>query len=187
MSVPWPIAQIPAATEAAPPPDDPPGVSPVLRGFSVWPCSELRVNQRIENAGVLVLPTTMAPAWRRLVTTGLSCSAIRSCWIRIPLVLAKPRWSMLTLIVTGTAASRPPSSPAARRSSSAAASASACSGISCTTALIFGLIDCSRCRLAWITSVAEISRFLTRAAISDALRRQDSVIVFPRSRGGHYK
>ena len=37
ISVPWPIAPIPAATEAAAPPDDPPGVSYEFSGFLVWP------------------------------------------------------------------------------------------------------------------------------------------------------
>ena len=76
ISVPWPIAQMPEATADAAPPEEPPGVSVALRGFSVWPCSELRVNQRIEKAGVLVRPTMIAPALRKLVTTGLSCAAM---------------------------------------------------------------------------------------------------------------
>ncbi len=76
ISVPCPIAQIPAATADAAPPEEPPGVRLLLRGFRVWPCSELRVNQRIEKAGVLVRPTMIAPALRRLLTTGLSWSGM---------------------------------------------------------------------------------------------------------------
>ena len=78
MSVPWPIAPIPAAVAEAAPPEEPPGVMPELWGFLVWPCKELRVNQRREKAGVLVRPTMIAPARRRLATTGLSAAAIRS-------------------------------------------------------------------------------------------------------------
>ena len=46
MSVPWPIAPMPAAVADAAPPDEPPGVIALLRGFLVRPCSLLSVNQR---------------------------------------------------------------------------------------------------------------------------------------------
>ena len=62
MSVPCAIAPIPAATAAAPPPDEPPGVIAEFKGFLVWPCKEFRVNQRKENAGVLVRPIITASA-----------------------------------------------------------------------------------------------------------------------------
>ena len=66
----------PPAADA--PPEEPPGVIAVLRGFSVWPCRSLRVNQRRENAGVFVRPTITPPAARMFETTGLSACAI-SC------------------------------------------------------------------------------------------------------------
>ena len=90
MSVAWPSGTMPLATAAAEPPEEPPGVSVRSRGLSVWPCSELRVNQRSENAGVLVRPTTTAPAAFRLATTGLSIVAMRSFCKRTPLVVANP-------------------------------------------------------------------------------------------------
>jgi hypothetical protein len=129
MSVPCATAPMPAATAAAAPPEEPPGVTDGSRGLRVWPCSPLRVNQRSEKAGVLVRPSTTAPARRRLDTTGLSCSATRPRWMRSPLVVAQPFWSVLVLMVTGTPAIGPGSSPRASAASTAAASASACSGL----------------------------------------------------------
>jgi len=66
---------MPAATAAAAPPEEPPGVMSLLRGFSVCPCRLFFVNQRRENAGVFVRPTITPPALRMLDTTGLSCCA----------------------------------------------------------------------------------------------------------------
>ena len=113
MSVPWPMVPRPAAVAEAAPPDEPPGVSLGKAGFFVAPCRELRVNQRREKAGVLVRPTMIAPARRRLATGGLSSVAMRLDWMRSPLVVAKPAWSMLTYTVTGTPARGPGSSPRA--------------------------------------------------------------------------
>ena len=75
---------MPAATQAAAPPEEPPGVIEASRGLVVAPCSRLRVNQRSEKAGVLVRPRITAPAFFRLATTGLSCCATRSCCRRQP-------------------------------------------------------------------------------------------------------
>ncbi len=128
MSVPWAMAPMPAATAEPAPPEEPPGVRPGSRGFLVSPCRLLVVNQRSEKAGVLVRPSSTAPARRRLATTGLSSFATRSFCRRRPLVVAKPRWSALTLVVTGTPASGPSASPRARAASTASASARTSSG-----------------------------------------------------------
>ncbi|MNO03683.1 hypothetical protein D3C81_2244600 [compost metagenome] len=79
---------MPAATAEAAPPDEPPGVSAALRGLRVSPCTRLFVNQRNENAGVLVRPRMTAPARRKLSTTGLLTDAIRSFCSLTPLVVA---------------------------------------------------------------------------------------------------
>jgi hypothetical protein len=52
-----------------------PGVISLFRGFSVWPCKSFLVNQRSENAGVLVRPRMIPPAFRIFETTGLSSAA----------------------------------------------------------------------------------------------------------------
>src|ERR1051325_8723648 len=61
---------MPAASAAAAPPLDPPGVIALFQGFSVAPCRSLSVNQRHEKAGVLVRPMMIAPAFFRLAVTG---------------------------------------------------------------------------------------------------------------------
>jgi hypothetical protein len=48
MSLPWAIGPMPAATAAAAPPLDPPGVIPACHGLSVAPCKVFSVCQRIE-------------------------------------------------------------------------------------------------------------------------------------------
>jgi len=85
MSLPWPIAPIPAATALAAPPLDPPGVTLRSRGFSVRPCSSFSEKARIEKAGTLVRPMTMAPAARKLATTGASSGAMTSLNATTPL------------------------------------------------------------------------------------------------------
>ncbi len=114
MSLPWPIAPMPVAVAAAAPPLEPPGVRAGSHGFSVAPCSALSVNQRIEKAGALVRPITMAPARRRLATTGLSRVATRSLKATTPLSVGQPAWSTLTLVVIGTPWSGPTAAPRAR-------------------------------------------------------------------------
>ena len=55
---------MPAATAAALPPDEPPGVRAVSHGLRVGPWASGSVTGRIPSSGVLVLPTTIAPAAR---------------------------------------------------------------------------------------------------------------------------
>src|SRR5271156_1588383 len=97
----------PAAAEAPAPPDDPPGDASGCHGFQVRPCSGFTVVARMESSGVLVRPTTMAPARRRLRTIGESAGATRLANAGSPFVVAWPSWSTFTLIVTGTPNSGP--------------------------------------------------------------------------------
>jgi len=59
----------PAATAAADPPEEPPATRPGARGFSVGPNAEVSVVPPIPNSSMLVLPTIVAPAPLRRVTT----------------------------------------------------------------------------------------------------------------------
>ena len=52
----------PAATAAPLPPEEPPGVRSRFHGLRVGPQSGLSVMSVCANSGVVVLPTTMAPA-----------------------------------------------------------------------------------------------------------------------------
>ena len=51
-----------AATAAAEPPLDPPGIRSICQGFLVGPKAEFSVDDPIANSSQLVLPTTTAPA-----------------------------------------------------------------------------------------------------------------------------
>src|SRR6187549_1619248 len=61
-SVPTEIGPIPAATAAAVPPDDPPGVLAGFHGLRVMPVSGELVSPLQPNSGVAVLPRITAPA-----------------------------------------------------------------------------------------------------------------------------
>src|SRR5919198_3293004 len=66
------MGTIPDATAAALPPDEPPGVRVVSHGFRGGPKRSGSVTGRIPSSGVLVFPTTIAPAALSLATTALS-------------------------------------------------------------------------------------------------------------------
>src|SRR5438309_6928210 len=53
---------IPAATAAADPPLDPPGMRSVAHGLRTGPNAEFSLDDPIANSSQLVLPTTTAPA-----------------------------------------------------------------------------------------------------------------------------
>src|SRR5580658_5349370 len=65
-------ATIPAATAAAAPPLDPPGVWLRFQGLRVTPNASPSVNGYRPTSGELVLPTITAPAARRRRTSSLS-------------------------------------------------------------------------------------------------------------------
>src|SRR6266851_4571852 len=81
----------PAATAAADPPLDPPGVIFVSHGLRVGPTTRLSVAPFQPNSGVLVLPTMMAPAVRNRSTTGASSSGTKSAKTSEPRVVLTPR------------------------------------------------------------------------------------------------
>ena len=78
MSLPCAIGTMPAATDDAAPPLDPPGVTPRFQGLCVRPRRSFTVSSRMLNAGVLVRPIAIAPAFLRFATTALSSCAIAS-------------------------------------------------------------------------------------------------------------
>src|ERR1700754_646078 len=122
-SEPMAAATNPAATAAALPPDDPPGVCPLDHGLRVYPNPGPLVNGHCPNSQVLVLPTMTAPAARSLRTTSESSEASRTV-PSAPNLVGTPAISpsFLTAIATPTNGSCP---PAARLRSALAASASA--------------------------------------------------------------
>ena len=63
-SLPCATGSIPAATAAAAPPDEPPGVRSRSQGLRVAPLWRGSVVGRIPNSGMFVVPTTTNPASR---------------------------------------------------------------------------------------------------------------------------
>lgn len=115
----------PAATAAADPPDEPPGVCSGLQGLRVAPNAGPSVNGHCPNSQVLVLPTITAPAARNRRTASLSSATGGNCPSQ-PKAVGSPATSVSSLTATGT-----PSSglrtPAASSLSAASASARAAS------------------------------------------------------------
>ena len=68
----------PAATAAADPPLDPPGLNPCFHGLCVTPNASDSVNGKIASSGICVRPTITAPAARSRRTTSASAVAGRS-------------------------------------------------------------------------------------------------------------
>ena len=89
-SLPCAIATMPAATPAALPPEEPPGVREVSQGLRAGPKRSGSLTGRMPISGRLVLPTTIAPAARRRRTVALSSSGIQSASARIPIVVRTP-------------------------------------------------------------------------------------------------
>src|SRR4026208_978657 len=127
-------------TAAAAPPEEPPAEAGAVQGWKGRPCSSFTVVPRKENSGVLVRPMMMAPARRRLETTGASSGAITPLKATTPLGVVHPFWSTFSLVVTGTPCSGPIGPPALTALSWASASRRAASPRSSTTALILPLV-----------------------------------------------
>ena len=66
---------IPAATAAAEPPEDPPGVRSGFHGLRVIPVASLAVHGKIVSSGTFVTPIGIAPAARSRRTTSASAGA----------------------------------------------------------------------------------------------------------------
>ena len=121
----------PAATLAAPPPLEPPGVLARFHGLRVIPLSGLSVTALQPNSLVVDLPTMQPPAFLTRSTEGASKSGTLSAKGREPKVQGTPATATRSLTETGSPAIAPPSPAAIARSASRAA-ASACSGVRLT-------------------------------------------------------
>jgi len=94
-----------AATAAADPPLDPPGVRSSAHGLRVGPNAEFSVDEPIANSSQLVLPTMMAPARSRRATAVASYGGTNDSRIFDAAVVRTPRVQMLSFSATGTPAS----------------------------------------------------------------------------------
>src|SRR5271156_826841 len=110
-----------AATAAADPPDEPPGI--LFRSHGLWlgPNAEFSVEEPIANSSMLVLPRMIAPAcFSRLVIVA-SYGGCQPSKMRLPHVVGIPVVVNTSLTATGTPASGPRLSPLRRFSSTSAA------------------------------------------------------------------
>ena len=92
---------MPAATAAAEPLDEPPGVWAGLCGLRVLP------GERVANSVVTVLPMITAPAARSLATTVASRDGVRPACSTEPFSVGMSAVSMMSLTPTGTPCSGP--------------------------------------------------------------------------------
>ncbi len=92
---------MPAATAAAEPLEEPPGVWAGLCGLRVLP------GWRVANSVVTVLPMMTAPAPRSIATTLASRDGVRPAWSAEPFSVGMSAVSMMSLMPTGTPCKRP--------------------------------------------------------------------------------
>src|SRR5918997_2318957 len=100
-SLPWASGPSPAATAAAAPPLDPPGVFTRFHGLNDGPNTRLPESPFQPNSGVLVLPSMTAPAAYNRSTTGASSSGTQSGSINEPRAVRTPRVGVRSLIEVG--------------------------------------------------------------------------------------
>jgi len=109
-----------AATAAADPPLDPPGVRSSAHGLRVGPKAEFSVDEPIANSSQLVLPITTAPARSSRATAVASYGGTNVSSIFDAAVVLTPRVHRLSLIATGTPVSGASRQRSRSRSRSAA-------------------------------------------------------------------
>src|SRR5699024_7799768 len=89
-----------AATAAAEPPPEPPGIRPVSQGLRVGPYAECSVEEPIANSSMLVLPNNGVPAACSRATTVASYGDIQPCKIFEPQVVGIPVVANTSLTAT---------------------------------------------------------------------------------------
>src|ERR671921_119579 len=95
----------PAATGAAAPPLDPPGVFSRFQGLNEGPNTRFPESPFQPSSGVLVFPSMTAPAAYNRSTTGASSSGTQSGSINEPRAVRMPRVGVRSLIDIGIPAS----------------------------------------------------------------------------------
>src|SRR5262245_36570154 len=105
-SVPTESGPMPAATAAAVPPDEPPGVLLKFHGLRLMPVRGELVSPLQPNSGVLVLPSSTAPASRNRAVAGASPSHVwLASTVRLPRKVGQPCVRIRSLIEVGTPSS----------------------------------------------------------------------------------
>ena len=124
MSLPSEPMHSSAATAAALPPEEPPGILARSHGLWVGPKAEVSVDEPIANSSMLSLPSTTAPAALSLEVAVASYGGTNDSRILEPQVHGIPSTAMTSLMASGTPVSGGVSAPLSR-SAASAASASA--------------------------------------------------------------
>ncbi len=165
-SLPCAIGTSPAATAAAAPPDEPPGVRSVRHGLRVIAVAS-SVSAQMPSSGIRVMPTTIAPAPRSRRTTSWSCSATGVRAAAEPFQVGRPATAVFSLTATGT----PASGRLARSSWSSTVSASAIASPARITRNAPTIRSYERDRSRWsaTTWVADVSPRRTARAICFAV------------------
>lgn len=101
-SLPIPMGDMPEATAADSPPEDPPGVRSKFHGLLVRPVTALSVSVHAENSGALVLASRIPPAALMRLTAVASSSGMNPAKILEPRWVGMPAVSRASLTVTGT-------------------------------------------------------------------------------------
>ena len=185
-SVPTLSGPSPAATAAAVPPDEPPGVRLGSHGLRVMPVSSELVSPLHPNSGVVVLPMSTAPASRRRAVAGASTShGWSGSTVRLPRRVGQPRVRMRSLIDVGTPSSGPTGSPRCQRTSLAVAEASASSPATRQKALIVGSTAAMRSSTACVASTGDAAPLRYSASSSVAVHWVRSVVTPSSWQGRH--
>ncbi len=168
MSLPNSRGVSPAASAAAPPPVEPPGVRLRSQGLLVRPYTGLLDCQSDSIWGTFVFAMTTAPAPFTRVVTGASCSDRKSFHVDMPAVVRSPRTLIDSFRVIGRPSSGA-SSPRARLVSAASASPRARSKSGSTIAFSSELWRSIRRRCRSKRSTADTRRARSAASISVAV------------------
>src|SRR4051794_34467137 len=181
MSVPTSNAVNPAATAAAGPPEEPPGMWPRFHGLLVVPNRSLYVCTLPDQRGTLVLPNTIAPAAFKRATDGASWAGTWSVSSTAPPVERRPATSIASLIVIGSPWSGPRHSPRAASASARSASARARSRSRVTTALMGPFRRSMRDTNSSSSSrlVTRPSRMAAACSVADAVASCSSTVIGP--------
>ncbi len=175
---------MPAATAAAAPPDEPPGVRSVDHGLRVGPNEVGSVTGRDPSSGELVRPSVTSPAVRKRATRVVSWpeTGISRCSARLPSVIGRPAsCASRSLSRNGTPrnGADPASDPPPE--SIAAAASRAASNHRTTTALSAPSSSSMREMAASVSSTAETSPERTSSAWAVASSQRVSAAIVEES------
>src|SRR5947207_3381638 len=102
VSDPKAIGTIPAATDTADSPLDPPGIRSSAHGLRTGPKAEFSLDEPMANSSQFVLPTTTAPAASSRATAVASNGGTNCSKIREDAVVRTPRVQRLSFTAIGT-------------------------------------------------------------------------------------